>query len=39
MVLTVHIKRQDVSRILIDNNNQVEILFLAAFEKMGHDKK
>jgi hypothetical protein len=39
MVLTVHIDRWDVSRILIDNGSQVEILFLPAFEQMGYDKK
>jgi hypothetical protein len=39
MVLTVHIDRWDISRILIDNGSQVEIFFLSAFEKMGYDKK
>jgi hypothetical protein len=39
MVLTVHIDRCDVSRILINNGSQTEILFLTAFEKMGYDKK
>jgi hypothetical protein len=33
MVLTVHIDRWDISRILIDNGNQVEILFLSVFKK------
>jgi hypothetical protein len=39
IVLTIHIDRCDVSRILIDNGSQTEILFLSAFEKMGYDKK
>jgi hypothetical protein len=39
MVLTVHIDRWDISRILIDNGSQAKILFLLAFEKMGYDKK
>jgi hypothetical protein len=39
MVLNVHIDRWDVSRILVDNGSQAEILFLSAFKKMGYDKK
>jgi hypothetical protein len=39
MVLTVHIDRWHVSRILIDNGSRPEILFLWTFEKMGYDKK
>jgi hypothetical protein len=39
MVVTVHIDRRDVTKILIDNDSQVKILFLATFEKMGFDKK
>jgi hypothetical protein len=39
MVLTVHIDRWDVSRILVDNGSQAEIRFLAAFKKMGYEKK
>jgi hypothetical protein len=39
MVLTVHIDRWDVSRILVDNGCQAEILFLSSFKKMGYDKK
>jgi predicted hotdog family 3-hydroxylacyl-ACP dehydratase len=33
MVLTTHIDRWDVTKILIDNSSQAEILFLSAFEK------
>jgi hypothetical protein len=33
MVLTVHIDRWDVSKILVDNGSQTEILFLSTFEK------
>jgi hypothetical protein len=33
MVLTVHIDRWDVSKILVDNGSQAEILFLSTFQK------
>jgi hypothetical protein len=39
MVITIHIDRWVVPRILIDNGIQAEILFLSAFKKMGYDKK
>jgi hypothetical protein len=39
LVLTVHIDWWDISRIIIDNGSQAEILFLSAFKKMGYDKK
>jgi hypothetical protein len=39
MILTVHIDRWDVTKILIDNGCQAEILFLSAFKNMGYDKK
>jgi hypothetical protein len=39
MVLTIHINRWDVTKILVDNGSQAEFLFLSAFEKMGYDKK
>jgi hypothetical protein len=39
MVVTVHIDRWDVTKIIIDNSSQAKILFLSAFEKMGYDKK
>jgi hypothetical protein len=28
-----------VSKILVDNGSQAEILFLSTFEKMGYEKK
>jgi hypothetical protein len=34
MVLTIHIDRWGVTKILIDNGSQAEILFLSAFKKM-----
>jgi hypothetical protein len=34
MVVTVHIDRWDVTKILVDNGSQAEILFLASFNKM-----
>jgi hypothetical protein len=39
MVVTIHIGQWDVSKILVDNGSQAEILFLSTFEKMGYDKK
>jgi hypothetical protein len=39
MVVTVHIDKWDVSKILIDNGSQAEIPLLLTFEKMGYNKK
>jgi hypothetical protein len=39
MVVTVHINRWDVTKILTDNGSQAEILFLATFDEMGFDQK
>jgi hypothetical protein len=39
MVITAHIDKWDVTRVLIDNGSQVEILFLSAFDQMGFDRK
>jgi hypothetical protein len=39
MVITVHIDRWDVTRILVDNDSQAEVLFLSTFNKIGFDKK
>jgi hypothetical protein len=39
MVVIVHIDRWDVTKILIDNGSQAEILFLATFDKMSFDQK
>jgi hypothetical protein len=39
MVITVNIDRWDVTKILIDNGIQAEILFLVTFDKMGFDQK
>jgi hypothetical protein len=39
MVVTVHINRWDVTKILIDNGSQAEVLFLMTFEKMGFNQK
>jgi hypothetical protein len=38
MVITIHIERWDVTRILIDNGSQAKVLFLSVFDKMGYDK-
>jgi hypothetical protein len=39
MAVTVNIDRWDVTKILIDNGSQAEILFLTTFDKMGFDRK
>jgi hypothetical protein len=39
MVITVHIYRWDVTKILVDKGSQTEIPFLVAFDKMGFDQK
>jgi hypothetical protein len=39
MVVTVHIDRWDITKIIIDNGRQTKILFLTTFEKMGYDRK
>jgi hypothetical protein len=38
MVLTVHIDRWDVTKILVDNGSQPKILFLSAFKKWAMTK-
>jgi hypothetical protein len=39
MVIIEHINKWDVTRVLVDNGSQVEILFLSTFEQMGFDRK
>jgi hypothetical protein len=39
MVITVHIYKWDVTRILVDNGSEAEVLLLSAFEKMGYDRR
>jgi hypothetical protein len=39
MVIMVHINKWDVTRILVDNDSQVKVLFLSTFEKMGYDRR
>jgi hypothetical protein len=39
MVVTIHIDKWDVIKILVGNDSQAEILFLFAFEKTGYDRK
>jgi hypothetical protein len=39
MVVTTHIDKWDVTRILVDNGSQTEILFLSIFDQMGFDRK
>jgi hypothetical protein len=39
MVITAHIDKWDVIRVLVDNGSQVEILFFSAFDQMGFNKK
>jgi hypothetical protein len=35
MVITTHIDKWDVMRVLVDNGSQEKILFLSTFEQMG----
>jgi hypothetical protein len=39
MVITTHIDKWNVTRLLVDNGSQAEILFLSTFEQMGFSKK
>jgi hypothetical protein len=39
MVITTHIDKWDVMRVLVDNGSQAKILFPSTFEKMGFDRK
>jgi hypothetical protein len=39
MVIAAHIDKWDVMRVLVDNESQVEIMFLSTFKQMGFDKK
>jgi hypothetical protein len=39
MVISAHIDKWDVTRILVDNGSQAEVLFLSAFEQMGYDRR
>jgi hypothetical protein len=39
MVIVAHIKKWNVTRVLVDNGSQEEILFLSAFKQMGFDRK
>jgi hypothetical protein len=39
MVITAHIDKWNVTRVLVDNGSQAEILFLSTFEQMGFSKK
>jgi hypothetical protein len=39
MVITAHIDKWNVTKILVDNGSQAEILFLSTFEQMGFSKK
>jgi hypothetical protein len=38
-VISAHIDKWDVIRILVDNGSQAGILFLSAFDQMGYNKK
>jgi hypothetical protein len=39
MVITTHIDKWNVTRVLVDNRSQEEIMFLSTFEQMGLNKK
>jgi hypothetical protein len=38
MVITSHINKWNVTRVLVDNRSQAEILFLSTFEQIGLNK-
>jgi hypothetical protein len=38
LVITAHIGKWDVTRVLIDNGSQAEILFLSPFDQMSFDR-
>jgi hypothetical protein len=39
MVIVAHIDKWDVTRVLVDNGSQAEIIFLLGFDQMGFDRK
>jgi hypothetical protein len=39
MVITAHIDRWDVTKLLVTNGSQAEILFLSIFDQMGYDRR
>jgi hypothetical protein len=39
MMIIAHIDKWDVTRVLVYNRSQVEILFQSTFEQMGFDTK
>jgi hypothetical protein len=39
MVIAAHIDKWNVTRVLVDNGSQAEILFLSTFEQIGFGKK
>jgi hypothetical protein len=39
MVITTHIDKWNVTRVIINNGSQAEILFLSTFDQMGFDRK
>jgi hypothetical protein len=39
MVITAHIDKWNVTRVVVENGSQVEIVFLSTFEQMGFCKK
>jgi hypothetical protein len=39
MVITTHIDKWNVTRVIINNGSQAKILFLSTFDQMGFDRK
>jgi hypothetical protein len=39
MVITVHIDKWDVTRVLVDNGSQAEILFFSTFDQMSYYRR
>jgi hypothetical protein len=39
MVITTHVNKWNVTRVLVEHGSQAQILFLSTFEQMGFNKK
>jgi hypothetical protein len=39
MVIIAHINKWDLTRVLVDNSSQAEILFLSAFDQMDYNRR
>jgi hypothetical protein len=39
MVIMAHIDKWDITRVLVENGSQAEIIFQSALDQMGYDRK